>query len=1042
MGRTIPKGPLLLLAIVSLLIGPQAVGQPPLIEQGKRSRPVAEQARQLMNAGLYQKAQWLIEDELRDLSRSERRDELLFLLLESYFKQQRFEEAYQTSRQFLAEQPTGERRMLGFYYQGISAHHTERFDVAAHACETFAAQGSSHPLLVEVYYWRALSELERGNAEGAEEYAHLSLERMSVQGAESKRVGKENVLLIVALAKEHQGEIVRAIELLEQFVKDYPTGELIGDARIRLVALYLRKGEFHNALSHLRAVEPKTSRQRHEWLFLSAEVEFWMERYPQAIARYRELLHRFPAGTFARQARHGLAWALLWSNMPDDAKREFRQLITVNDSITQTALYQIGVISLLQNNTAEAVDAFEQLGQRFPYDDHADNAYFHLGMIRYRANQYPEARRNFQLAARLFPRSEIRAESYRMLGEASLAVGDLSYAQYAFSQVRKLAAEARHRMMQAPAETGMRYERKEAPTFVEVDHLLLAAAMFQEGVALYHLGRFNSSADRFDEFVRAQRNHPRLGEAHVWRGEALYQAGKFDEAEQAFTAALEKLRSADPKRAEALYGLSWSLFEQKKFRRAIASFDRFLDENPKNERVIEATLRKADCYFFLRDYEIASELYASLAQVRRASRSAEYAAFQLGMSFIQRGETERGVEHLRGFLQRHSESMYVEVAHFNIAWAYFSREQYQRANEDFRRFEQKYPESQLMPRVLLNSGDAFYNLAMYDSARVYYQRLIEAYPTSLLLADAINGLQFTYQAQGRGREAVAAIDTLIAGRSNAGGKEDLVLQKADILFGQGDFGQAAMEYLRTLELRPSNSVKARALHQLGRIYEFEHNHTVAASFFERVAAEFPESELAPTSLLSLGNMSMKQSQWTAAITRFVQFEERYSASPLLWEALYNVGVCHTHLKNMDAARKQFEKVIERAPTDEVFADRSRLQIARMLQSRKQHAAAIDALLNVVQRRDDGLSAEALLLMGENYLALKKPADALEAFSQAVEGFAQYPLLVERGLLGSGECYERLNDRTRARSAYDKVVATAIDPAIKKDAQDRLRRLRR
>ena len=35
--------------------------------------------------------------------------------------------------------------------------------------------------------------------------------------------------------------------------------------------------------------------------------------------------------------------------------------------------------------------------------------------------------------------------------------------------------------------------------------------------------------------------------------------------------------------------------------------------------------------------------------------------------------------------------------------------------------------------------------------------------------------------------------------------------------------------------------------------------------------------------------------------------------------------------------------------------------------------ALDTLDRVVARRNDDLAAEALLLMGENYLSLKKPA---------------------------------------------------------------------
>jgi TolA-binding protein len=73
--------------------------------------------------------------------------------------------------------------------------------------------------------------------------------------------------------------------------------------------------------------------------------------------------------------------------------------------------------------------------------------------------------------------------------------------------------------------------------------------------------------------------------------------------------------------------------------------------------------------------------------------------------------------------------------------------------------------------------------------------------------------------------------------------------------------------------------------------------------------------------------------------------------------------------------------------------------------------------------------------------LKKTKDALQAFLDVSEQYTEFPLLVERGLLGQGECYERLREKKKAKDVYQRVVETAVDPKIKKDAEDRLRRLR-
>jgi len=51
-------------------------------------------------------------------------------------------------------------------------------------------------------------------------------------------------------------------------------------------------------------------------------------------------------------------------------------------------------------------------------------------------------------------------------------------------------------------------------------------------------------------------------------------------------------------------------------------------------------------------------------------------------------------------------------------------------------------------------------------------------------------------------------------------------------------------------------------------------------------------------------------------------------------------------------------------------------------------------------------------------------------------------LVERARLGAGESYERLRDNRRAIELYEMIVAAPVDPAMKIDAEERLRRLRK
>jgi TolA-binding protein len=381
------------------------------------------------------------------------------------------------------------------------------------------------------------------------------------------------------------------------------------------------------------------------------------------------------------------------------------------------------------------------------------------------------------------------------------------------------------------------------------------------------------------------------------------------------------------------------------------------------------------------------------------------------------------------------------VVQFNIGWEYFSKERYTEALPELKLVMQKYPDSQLMQRVLFNLGDAYYNLKQYDSARVYYGRVIREYPSSLLVNDALSGLQYTYAAQGKPAGALAEIDTILRSRAVSTPKEELVLRKGDILFSQADFAGAIREYQSVLAENPSHGAEAKALHQLGRSYEMENNPERALSYYRKIVDQFSDTDVAPAAALSLATAQIKGGQFRDAAGVLGMFERKYPDSPLLTEVKFYHGIALAGLPDTKGAMEIFQALI-REHGDDIFSDKSRLEIGRILQERHDYAASLDTLTGLVTRRSDDLAAEGLVMIGHNYLAMKRTTDALQAFNDCIRQYTDYPLWVDRARLGLGEAYEKLRDRTRARAAYQEVVTSTVDPALKKEAEQKIRRLHR
>lgn len=993
------------LCVAALVAAAPAPAQVPARPPAPRSE--IEDASRWIGISSYHVARQKLEAALaRGEANGEDRD-VLFLLMQSAYEDRDYEESFQWAAEFLSSYGADGDRGSALLMKGVSAYQIRQVREARESLTLFLDEETTSTERGAAYFWRAMCAIEVGDWGSAESDMQHCFDDSSSVGY------RDNALMGWALSLERRGDYARAATYLERLVTEYPQSELVTDARIRQASVALRNGDASGVLRHLEQADPSTPRQREETLFLRAEARYRLARYDAAQADYEELSRVAGDESLRKAARYGIAWSKLKRGDTAGAQAGFDALsVRGKDSLAYAAMYQGSVLALLQQNVLSAMARFDSLTQVSPYDRFAERSYYQMGLIQYRMKRYKEARRYFQLAARLFPDSPHRAEAYRMSGEASVALSDFSNAQFAFAQVRRLGTSPE----------------------------LVPGAMFQEGIALYHLGRFKSSADLLADLLARYPSDDRQAEVLLWRGEALYQDGRFADAERSYADAL-RLQKEGPHRATASYGIAWTLFEQKKFSQAAQAFDRFTTQFPNDEHVLEASLRRADCYFFLGEYDKSSAMYAALAEDKGSGRQAEYAAFQLGMSYIQRGESERGITHLRNFLQRFPTSVYNEVVQFNIGWTYFSKDQFPEALTEFRVVMRDYPQTQLMPRVLFNTGDAFYNMKQFDSARVYYQRVLKEYPETPLVPDAMSGLQYTYEAEGRPAGALAEIDTLLRTTTSGSSQEELLLRKGDILFGQADFGGAVLEYQKLLAMHPSKPVEAKVLYQLGRSFELENNPQQAVTFYDRLRREQPDAENTPAATLALGLAQIKTKQYAAAVAAFDEFERRFADSPLLPEVRYNRGIALSLLPDPAGARAQFESLITPNPAD-LFSERSRLQVAKIAIKQKAYKAALDTLNALVSRRNDDLAAEGLLLIAECYVAGKKTVDALQAYKDVYEQYTEFPLLVERARFGAGECYERLKDIPKARQSYEAVVTSAIDPVMRKDAQERLKRLRR
>lgn len=994
------------LPLAFLLLATTVAAQPRTVEERPLSRAVRS-AGILIDQRHFSRAINELEAALDSAAAGEHLADALHLLARADFNTGRYRPALSAARRFLLGYPADPRTPEMLYLLGTAAYQEGLGDEALEAF-TGVAAATDAPQRGEALYWIARIEADRGELDTADHYASRSL------GTPPHDFSDDALYLRGWIMEGHE-QIDSAAALYRELMETYPASDLVLDAQLRLGIIDAQRGNYESAVRLLNSLTPRSERQREEQTFYLGEMSAALGRYDEALRYGNEFLRNYPASPRVRQVRYGVGWALLNLNRYDEALATFMQLEDGLDSIAAAASYQIGAVQTLRGDTAGAERTFQSLVYRLPYESFSDNAYYQLGRIHYRRADYDSARHYLLIAARQFPESELRAESFYLLGESYVGLDDGPNAVYAFSRAQKVGA------------TGDLYRR----------------ALYREGVMLYRVGRFRSAIDRFREYVSEHPGGGEIADATFWLGEALYQDGAYDEAERYYNVLLERFRESQW-REQARYGLAWSRFQQKDFKGAALAFEDFIRDNPGSDLAVEATIRLADSYRFLGQFDRAIKTYESVGGKSGKGVRDEEAKFRLAEVFLQMGDVDRAVGTFRLLIHDYPNSARRDAYAFNIGSIYHEKEMDSLAIAELMPFPERYPESPLLPQVAFTIGDAYYNLEEYDSALAYYRNVLDRYPNSVAVPDALEAVRFTLEAMGRGREVVAVIDSFQVRNPNRIAADSLNFQKASIILEQGDYAEAIDLYNRLIEEYPQSLLVPAATLQIGRSYEYMGNQDTALIYYNEVVNRFPESPGAQNALIEGGRIRLRNGSWNQAALAYEQFVERYPESERLAEARYGIAMASLHLGDTTRALAQLQMVLGEGKEreEDLFLDRSRIATARLIAPRGETDRALDLLAAVVARRLDDVAAEALLFRSELLARANDLSGALAELRRLTTDFASYPEHAEPGALLLGTVYEQLTNYGAARDVYNQLIAQSEDPSIRAEAEARLKKLKR
>lgn len=334
---------------------------------------------------------------VRTYPRSSLADEALYFLGWLSFQQQRYTEAVERFRKLLEAYPQSSLAARTWFAIGNAYYNSERWQEALEAYQTVVERYPTSPYAVEAVKSVQYCLLALGRTEEAYRWADTIAARYPATRLEEESRLKRAELLFAqqrydAAFREYTefvrrypysertpealywafrsavalGDIHEARRLSEQLQRQYPQQWYSTQSLLELARFEARL-ELRRADSLYREVERRgDSLQAAEALFQRGVLAYVQHDTLQALARWREVLSRFPATEFADQARYQLGMYWRAREQYDSVRLYLAPVAQRQDERGAEAWYYIGEAWMREGKCDSAVIAFKTLQTTHP----------------------------------------------------------------------------------------------------------------------------------------------------------------------------------------------------------------------------------------------------------------------------------------------------------------------------------------------------------------------------------------------------------------------------------------------------------------------------------------------------------------------------------------------------------------------------------------------------------------------------------------------------------------------------------------------------
>lgn len=688
---------------------------------------------------------------------------------------------------------------------------------------------------------------------------------------------------------------------------------------------YYHQNELARALAEFLSIESIGS-YKHIAPYYIVQIYYAQHEYEKVYARAEELLKDYPDNQYNNELHRMLGEMYYQDSVYTDAVRHLEAYRTLQQDnkkeIVRNDMYLLGMSHYMTNNYQAAVDNLKMV--QLEEDSISESTCLHLGHSYLRLDDIEKAKLAYANAIRYNINPKVREEAMynyvqvtylqnSALGESITAFQDFIRAYPASKYISQIYA-----LMADLYFTSKNYKAAlEALSTITTPDLKIQETMqylrYQMAVDAFVQNKMSEVIYWSNEVIN---NSPQATsyktEAYYLAAQAHYRLHQYPECITHLDAYQQQPNiAASTNQNTAIYLKAYALFNQKDYTAAESVFRSYVQviADKDNTTYPDALNRIADCLFYVRNFQEASDIYAQVSKLN--GYGADYAIMQNGYAQGLMHHYEQKEEVLTSLTELYPRSDYADDALYEIARAQLEQSKNEAAIHTYQSLLEKYPKSNQAAKSSLELGMTYRTLKQYDNATSTFKTTIEHYAGTEAAYAALEGLEQVYVETNNIEEYIAYTKTLThINMQTASSEDSLIYVTAELQYMLANYPQSAAGFTTYLtRFCPGGRYCTNATYYAANSYYQLKQYEEAIEQYSALVdiAGNPYMEKA---CMRVAELSYDQQEYRTALYYFQRMHEVASSAKMRTTAMVGILRCSHHINDKQSVIDIATQLIE------------------------------------------------------------------------------------------------------------------------------------